>query len=126
MDLNSVEIEAIDLDGDGKNEHIVCVQHTTLKKDYDVKENRAYSEIYLMDSDYNEIASLASWSDNFEDKSEAGYLDIKDVMYIDIDNDGVMEILLDIPEYEGSSLSILKYSNNKLEGKTDIEVNTEP
>ena len=34
-----------------------------------------------------------------------------------------MEILIKIPEYEGSKLSILKYNKGKIEGDINLEVN---
>jgi hypothetical protein len=37
-----------------------------------------------------------------------------------------MEILLNLPAYDSSILSIYKYSNNKIEGTTDYEVSVEP
>ena len=43
--------------------------------------------------------------------------------YIDLDNDGIMEILIKVPQYEGSQLSILKYNKGKIDGKTNLEVN---
>ena len=41
---------------------------------------------------------------------------------LDVDNDGVMEVLVEIPHATGdSTVSLLKYINGKLTGKTKIE-----
>ena len=123
---SKVELEAIDLNGDGKNEHILCYEQLTLKNDYDVENDEIYSEILMLDSSYNKIATLASWSAEYKENSGNFTLDLNDATYIDIDNDGIMEIVLRLPVYEGYKLSVLKYSNNKLEGETDIKITIEP
>ena len=56
-----------------------------------------------------------------EEKMNLSLNFVKD--YIDLDNDGIMEILIKIPQYEGSKLSILKYNKGKIDGKTNLEVN---
>ena len=49
------------------------------------------------------------------------------VEIIDIDNDGIMEILVEIPKYEGDpSVSMLKYKNGELSGDTNIECSLLP
>lgn len=42
------------------------------------------------------------------------------VEYIDIDNDGVMEILINIPGWlKWSGLEVFKYNNNQISGNVD-------
>ena len=45
---------------------------------------------------------------------------------INIDNDGNMEVLVDIPTYEGTIVSVLKYKDGKLEGETNINASVAP
>ena len=83
--------------------------------------------ISLLDSNYKKVADLAIlkngfWGDIKEESSKV-FLSLKDVDYIDLDNDGIMEILIKVPQYEGSQLSILKYNKGKIDGKTNLEVN---
>ena len=51
------------------------------------------------------------------------FLSLNDVEYLDLDDDGIMEILIKIPSYEGNKLSILKYNKGKIEGNVNLEVN---
>ena len=126
-DYSNIDIEAIDLDGDGKKENIICVQKQTSKEDYDVDENEAYSEIILFDSNFEKVATLAQWTNKGVDKfNKDVFLQLDDVIYVDIDNDGIMEILVDLPAYESSILSVLKYNNNKIQGDINIKVDMTP
>ena len=54
-------------------------------------------------------------------KADGYYLSISNVEILDVDNDGNMEILIEIPHYEGEpSISLIKYKNGELSGKTNI------
>ena len=126
-DYSSVEINKIDLDGDGKEEYIVCYTVDYKEGEIGDGEPEASSGIMLLDSNYKKVADLAIlkngfWGDIKEESSKV-FLSLKDVDYIDLDNDGIMEILIKIPQYEGSKLSILKYNKGKIDGKTNLEVN---
>ena len=126
-DYSSVEINKIDLDGDGKEEYIVCYTVDYKEGEIGDGEPEASSGIALLDSNYKKVADLAIlkngfWGDIKEESSKI-FLSLKDVDYIDLDNDGIMEILIKIPQYEGSQLSILKYNKGKIDGKTNLEVN---
>ena len=83
-----------------------------------------YSSISLFDSKGSKIADLASiekskWKNETNNEY---YLNINNVDLIDIDNDGIMEIVLEIPHATGNStVSLLKYNNGELQGKTGIE-----
>lgn len=126
-DYSSVDINKIDLDGDGKEEYIVCYTIDYKKGDIGDGEPQASSGIMLFDNNYKKIADLANlqngfWS-NIKEESNKVFLSLKDVEYADIDNDGVMEILIKIPAYEGSKLSILKYNRGDIDGNVNLEVN---
>ena len=127
-DYTIINMEQIDLDGDEKLEYIVCVNKYTNQGGYeDISENEAYSEIILFDYEFNKIATLASWNNKaFQEFSKEMCLQLEDVIYIDIDNDNNMEILISLPSYDASILSILKYSNGKVEGEINYKVNLEP
>ena len=47
---------------------------------------------------------------------------VNDSKIVDIDNDGIMEILIEMPTRDvvPSEISVLKYKNGDLSGKTDI------
>jgi hypothetical protein len=128
LDYSKVDIESVDLDGDGKLEYVASAQKYTKPGDYEgVTSKEAYSEIILFDSNFNKIATLASWDNkDINEDSKEQYLQLEDVIYVDIDNDNNMEILLNLPTYDSSILSIYKYSNNKIEGETDYKVSLEP
>ena len=127
-DYSSVEIEKIDLDDNGSLEYIVCVNQYTSSEDYDnVNENETYSEIILFDSEFHKKATLASWENKgVQELSKEMCLQLENVIYLDIDNDNNMEILIELPAYDASILSILKYSDGDIQGNVDYKVNLEP
>ena len=125
MDYKGVDVQTIDLDGDGKKEYIVRGYSSSNGKVYTEE-----SEIALFDSNYKKIATLVHWEHKYDgsvirDKGTS-YIELKDVDYIDIDNDGNMEILISIPHWEGQSVSIYRYKNGKIEGKTNYEIDIHP
>lgn len=126
-DYSSIEINKIDLDGDGTDEYIVCYTINYKKGDIGDGEPQASSGIILFDNNYRKIADLANLQNGFyggiKEESSKVFLSLNDIEYIDLDNDGIMEILIKIPEYEGSKLSILKYNKGKIEGNINLEVN---
>ena len=129
-DCSSVDINEIDLDGDGKSEYIVCYTVNYEKGQIGDVEPQASSGIMLFDFNYKKIADLVTlengfWG-NFKEESYKRFLSLEEVEYIDIDNDGKMEIIIEVPTYEGIQISILKYSNNKVEGKTDLQASLLP
>lgn len=127
-DSSDYEIEKIDLDNDGKQEYIVCINQYINSEDYeDVSENETDSEIMLLDSEFKKVATLATWENKgVEELSKEMCLQLDDVVYVDIDNDGVMEILIELPAYDSSILSVIKYSGNEVQGSTGYKVNIEP
>ena len=37
-----------------------------------------------------------------------------------------MEIIIEVPTYDGTKISVLKYSNNKVEGETNLKASVLP
>ena len=109
----------VDLDGNGTNENILILSNR----------QKGYSKISLVDYQGTLVADLAyieksSWSSA---TTEDYYLTIENIEILDIDNDGVMEIILELPTYEGApEISLLKYKNGELQGEKDYEVSLEP
>ena len=111
---DAIKTIIVDLDGDTTNEYIVILANKTT----------GHSKIVLAESTGFVKATLATMEKKgWESVSADGYyLSYSNVEVIDIDNDGIMEILLEIPTKDvvPSQVSILKYKNGDLSGKTDI------
>lgn len=119
-DYDTTKTLIVDLDGNGTDEYIVVLAN----------KEAGYSKIMLVDSKGIKVADLAyieksKWESVAT--SDGYYLSINEIEIIDIDNDGIMEILIEIPKYEGiSNVSLLKYKNGELSGTTDIECSLLP
>ena len=50
------------------------------------------------------------------------FLTLDDVEYIDLENDGETEIIIDLPTYEGEKISLVKYFDNKIEGEKNLQI----
>ena len=126
-DYSSVNINKIDLGGDGQDEYIVCYTVDYKKGEIGDGEPQASSGIMLFDHNYKKIADLANLQNGFygniKEENNKVFLSLNDVEYLDLDDDGIMEILIKIPSYEGNKLSILKYNKGKIEGNVNLEVN---
>lgn len=113
-EYNSVKTLIVDLDGNQTDEYILILANKTT----------GFSKITLVDSKGVKIGDLASiekskWK---KDSTAEYYLNINNVEVLDIDNDGIMEIMVEIPQATGNStVSLLKYNNGVLQGKKDIE-----
>lgn len=113
-DYDTIKTIIVDLDGNGTNEYILVLANKTT----------GFSKITLVDSKGTKIADLASiekskWKN---DVNNEYYLSLNNIETIDIDNDGIMEIVLEIPHATGNpTVSLLKYNNGELQGKTGIE-----
>lgn len=105
----------VDLDGDGTNEYIVILAN---------KES-GESKIELVEATGIVKAELGKMDKSGWDLSSSNgyYLSYSNIEVIDIDNDGIMEILFEIPTSTvvPNSISVLKYKNGELGGKTDIQ-----
>ena len=129
-DYTKVTINSIDLDGDNEKEYIVCYCSNYPKNEIGDGEPVASSGIMLLDNDYKKIADLVElkngfWA-NIKEEDKKIFLSLDDVEYIDIDEDNIMEIIIKIPTYEGTKLSILKYKNNKIDGETNFQASVMP
>lgn len=118
-DVVNLEINRIDLDGDAREEYLCS--YTIEYKTGDYSDMYEYellkSHVDILDNDYNRISSLI----HLESDSDV-YLSLeKHAEYIDIDNDGIMEILIEIPGWEGIGLEVFKYSNNQIYGNTGAD-----
>lgn len=118
-DFDSTKAIITDLDGNGTEEYILVLAN----------KNTGYSKIVLLDSTGLKVADLAyieksKWE---SDTTEEYHLSLSNVEIIDVDNDGIMEILIEIPRYEGDpTISLLKYKNGELQGKKNIECSLLP
>ncbi len=113
VDYNSIKTLIVDLDGNGADEYILVLAN----------KSTGFSKITLFDAKGSKVNDLASIEKSKWKKSGAEYyLSINNVEIIDVDNDGIMEIVIEIPHAAGDpTVSLLKYSNGILSGKTGIE-----
>lgn len=113
-DYDSIKTLIVDLDGNQTEEYLLILANKTT----------GFSKITAFDSKGVKIADLASiekskWK---QDSTTEYYLSISNIEIIDVDNDGIMEIVLEIPHATGNpTISLLKYNNGELSGKTNIE-----
>lgn len=130
-DYSKIQIEQIDLDGDGNIETFV-----TYGVDYKVGEigddgePKASSGIMMFDSEYKKIDDLVTLDNGFwgniKEEDRKVFITMDNLEYIDIDNDGSMEVIIEVPTYEGTIVSVLKYKDGKLEGETNIKASVAP
>ena len=116
-DYSDYEIEKIDLDGDGKTEYCAVLSNQNIEA----------SKIMLLNSNGEKIEDLVEVKGRMAGISPV-YLNIKDVTYIDLDNDGIMEILVTLPTWEGGpDYTVFKYEGGKIIGnKEEINLNEYP
>lgn len=114
-DFDSKKAIITDLDGNGTEEYILILANKTT----------GYSKIVLLDSSGTKVGDDLAYIEKSKWESvatEEYHLSLSNVEIIDIDNDGIMEILIELPKYEGDpSISLLKYKNGELQGETNIE-----
>ena len=114
-DYDTVKTLICDVDGNQTDEYILVLANKTT----------GFSKICLVDSKGTKIADLASiekskWRK--DTKNSEYYLSINNIEILDVDNDGIMEIIVEIPHATGEpTVSILKFKNGELSGKTGIE-----
>ena len=84
----------------------------------------------VYDSNFNKVDRLAYIEDGFwygiHELINKRNLSLNDVEYLDIDKDNKMEIIVEIPVYEGEGVSIYKYDNGKITGDTNYEIILKP
>jgi len=118
IDCSNIDVMEIDLDGDNKNEYIVCSQKDY--SEYDTDSEEAVSSVVLLNSEFEKIADIVTYTDDFIDGYKS-YLSIDDITCIDIDEDGIMEILMDIPGWEWCTVKIVKYANGRIYEGSNIK-----
>lgn len=105
-----------DLDNDGKEEFIICV----------CDPEKAYSRVELYDSEGNRVDTLLFITDAYWGKiRQEGYkqfITIDGIEALDIDKDGIMEILIETPAYMGKMVSIYKYDGKKVIGDVNADL----
>lgn len=121
-DYTKVTVLSVDLDGDNTEEKIVIYQKD-IKAEAEDDEPLAISGIDFYDSSYEKIANLVNlndgfWLDETDDDNKFLY-STEYIDFADIDADGIMEIIVDIPFWEACGLSIYKWNGSKLAGETD-------
>lgn len=103
-----------DLDGNGTNEYIVILSSTSTGE----------SKIVLVESTGFIKTTIATMErSGWEAVSTDGYyLSYNNIEILDVDNDGIMEILFEIPTTLSTptQVSLLKYKNGDLAGTTDM------
>ncbi len=118
-EFDSVKTIIADLEGNGTEEYVTILAN----------KSTGYSKISMYDATGKLIADLAyieksKWN---QATSVEYYLSLENVNIIDVDNDNIMEVLVEIPKYEGEpSVSLVKYKNGELTGKTNIECSLLP
>lgn len=129
-DYSTVKIHSIDLDGNGKTEYVVCYTLNYAKGEIGDGEPEASSGIILFDSNFKKVSDLVTLENGFwgniKEEDKKVFLTLDDTDYIDIDNDGIMEIIIKIPTYEGNKISIVKFDNEKIEGETNLKATVTP
>ena len=116
---DSVKAIITDLDGNGTTEYVLILANR----------KTGYSKITLVDSQGSKVADLAyieksKWESA---TTEEYHLSISNIEIIDIDNDGTMEIVLELPTYEGApDISLIKYKNGELQGQVNYECSLLP
>ena len=102
-----------DLDGNGTNEYIVILASKATGE----------SKVVLVESTGFVEATIAKMDKSGWDgiSSDGYYLSYSNIEILDIDNDGIMEIIFEIPttNITPSQVSLLKYKNGDLNGTTD-------
>lgn len=126
-DCNKVEIQSVDLDGDGKKEYIVASNSYASPEDYDTDTYTNYSDISLYDNKFKKIATLIKAKDQYREVdgkiTSEFFCSLDDVEYIDIDDDGIMEVLVDLNYWKNIGVNSYKYKDGKITGETECEIN---
>ena len=102
-----------DLDGNGTNEYILILASKVTGE----------SKIVLVESTGLVKSTIAKMDKSGWDgvSSDGYYLSYSNIEILDIDNDGIMEIIFEIPTTNAipSQISLLKYKNGEIFGTTD-------
>ena len=102
-----------DLDGNGTNEYIMILSNKSTGE----------SKILLVESTGFIKATIAKMDKSGWDgiSTDGYYLSYSNIEILDIDNDGIMEIIFEIPTTNStpSQISLVKYKNGDISGELD-------
>lgn len=130
VNLEDIRVIQVDLDGDLRKEYIVFWKLDIKQGEYEDSKAEASSGFMLFDSGYSKISDLCSINKKFENNEQKSqqqvFFNLDNIDFIDINNDGIMEIIIDIPAYEGQKIGIYSYNGGKIEGEINYEVSLEP
>lgn len=123
-----IDVESVDLDGDGKNEYIVVYKKQTDKgfSGIDLVEYSVEDDFYIVSENLVNITGENNYDYEYNKLDEWFTYSLENIEYIDIDNDGLMEILILLPGWEGGGVSIYKYKNGIVYGDLNFEASTLP
>ena len=114
-DFDSIKAIITDLDGNGTEEYILVLAN----------KSTGNSKIALYDSSGTKVGNDLAYLEKSKWESvttEEYNLSLNNLEIIDIDNDGIMEILVEIPQSSTEyTVSLLKYAHGELLGKTDVK-----
>lgn len=111
VDCEIKEVFSVDLDGDSEEEHLITL--------FDIQ-NCFFSKC-LVDSKYKIISYLILFHEETSETNMDILLEyfgdsLSSSEIIDIDNDSIMEILMQIPSFEGFLFKVFKYDNGRFSG----------
>lgn len=120
FNVNSMvkELSRIDLDDDGKDEFLALA----------VDKNNYFFAKCLIDSDYQIVSYLTVFKEKHDDFDELvmNYDLFNSGEIFDMDNDGIMEVLVNLPSYEGLSFKAFKYKQGSFDGDFITETSIKP
>ena len=129
-DYSKVEILQVDLDGDNNNEYVACCQVEYKEGEIGDGAPEANTTVFLFDSNFKKVATLLEYDGLLKNENNPFernfYISTDDIKCIDIDDDNIMEILIDIPLYEGAEVSVIKYENGKVNGEINHKGSINP
>lgn len=114
-DDHTSEVFYVNLDGDGTREHILCYN--------DVQAANTTTALYDADGDLVDVLMYmrgAYWG-GIESPDNRFLMTGDNMDALDIDNDGIMEILINAQIYEGYRLGIFKYDGEQIVGESNID-----
>ncbi len=108
LPVRDLSVDAIDLDGDGRDEYLIKSKGGT-QSEHAPWEGTLYSLLLLAHSERDlEPTALCDWSG-----APDGEEDCVPSHYLDLDGDGTMEILIDANPYEGWAVEVFTLENGK-------------
>lgn len=118
VDVKVRELNRVDLDGDGNEEFLAFVVD---------EDNNLFAKC-LVNSDYNIISYFTVFQEEcqFFDQLVQDFNLSNSGEVIDVNNDGIMEIVIVLPTYEGFSFEVLTYKDGNFNGDQIINTTLKP